>query len=1005
MRRTAVGIDLGTIDVFAANVGRKGVDIVQNGVSERRMPALVSFTERRRLLGSDALAQIKSNCRNSCRDLKHLLGVEPDATEVDTERFWSLCPLTAASDGDVGYEVNYCGEKQCFSAKACLAMLLTSVVATCKAWTQLDVRDVVLAIPLYFPEKARQACLDALHIAGINCLRLLHDTTALALAWRFDRLNYEGGDSKPIVVAFCSAGQSALCVAIARFHQGSVTMLGEAYDRVVSGREMDRMIIDMFAESLKKQGAMDPLSSPKAMLKLEEAATKVKKTISVVDEARGTAECVVEDFDLNCDVKRDAFEAQLAPWADKVNEVVARALSAAELSLADVEYVEIVGGVSRVPWLQRALREAFGGKELSTTLNADEAVARGCAWQAAMLSPLIRLNPIPIQECGHLGLALEWEDSPMIEAAGAELVAGRRRFVVFEQAGPGAEAEVALRCQGAVAVSAVYVRKNDVTVSLGESLGSWNLKFPSKQMEDVEIHCSLDTNGVFAINKAVLCIGKQAEEEAKAKAAEEEAAALAAAEEAKAKAAEEAAKIIEEQIQAQAAEEKAAAGAAEDADAVEAAADAGTDGASQPQGDPEQDHTAAGSGSSEAQASALEAGDAAPAEGTPPTQEAAVADGEAAQEPEDVPLGAFGAEPPKSRRWYLNWRFWQWGRGAQPCSDDAPATSTGPQKKKVGATIAVCKRKEINFTMARTGSLSDTEMKRAVDAELSFRARDESVVHAENARNDYETCIFALRAKLKSGDPIMEFASSDEQSALGEEVDAAETWTYDHMEEEASVYVERLSALKQKDDLFLQRKATLEAIPEKIRLLKASIKKFKASAISPACDHIAKEKLDGVVAECDASTEWLSEVEPKFAARNKWEDPVISAAELTVRTTTLMNNCSKVLSEPRPKPPEPEKKSKKEDKQEKKSKKDKRSNGGDEAEGEEDDASEKGEEDSQPQRRSMLKRMLPFTAVVPVVAALLMASGYGESLGVRLGLSSAGEEAEPVDDQEPVSLE
>merc|ERR1740122_673115 len=554
------------------------------------------------------------------------------------------------------------------------------------------------------------------------------------------------------------------------------------------------------------------------MLKLEEAATKVKKTISVVDEARGTAECVVEDFDLNCDVKRDAFEAQLAPWADKVNEVVARALSAAELSPADVKYLEIVGGVSRVPWLQRALREAFGGKELSTTLNADEAVARGCAWQAALLSPLIRLNPIPIQECGHLGLALEWEDSPMIEAAGAELVAGRRRFVVFEQAGPGAEAEVALRCQGAVAVSAVYVRKDDVTVSLGESLGSWNLKFPSKQMEDVEIHCSLDTNGVFAINKAVLCIGKQAEEEAKAKAAEEEAAALAAAEEAKAKAAEEAAKIIEEQIQAQAAEEKAAAGAAEDADAVEAAAE----------------------------------------------------DGEAAQEPEDVPLGAFGAEPPQPRRWYLNWRFWQWGRGAQPCSDDAPATSTGPQKKKVGATIAVCKRKEINFTMARTGSLSDTEMKRAVDAELSFRARDESVVHAENARNDYETCIFALRAKLKSGDPIMEFASSDEQSALGEEVDAAETWTYDHMEEEASVYVERLSALKQKDDLFLQRKATLEAIPEKIRLLKASIKKFKASAISPACDHIAKEKLDGVVAECDASTEWLSEVEPKFAARNKW---------------------------------------------------------------------------------------------------------------------------------------
>jgi len=135
MRRTAVGIDLGTVDVFAANVGRKGVDIVQNGVSERRTPALVSFTDRRRLLGPDAQAQIKSNCRNSCRNLKHLLGVEPDSLVTEGERFWSLCPLGAAPDGDVGYEVSYCGEQRCFSAKVCLAMLLTSVVATCKAWT------------------------------------------------------------------------------------------------------------------------------------------------------------------------------------------------------------------------------------------------------------------------------------------------------------------------------------------------------------------------------------------------------------------------------------------------------------------------------------------------------------------------------------------------------------------------------------------------------------------------------------------------------------------------------------------------------------------------------------------------------------------------------------------------------------------------------------------------------------------------------------------------------
>merc|ERR1712176_1523937 len=207
-------------------------------------------------------------------------------------------------------------------------------------------------------------------------------------------------------------------------------------------------------DSLKKQGAPDPLAGAKSRLKLEEAATKVKKTLSSVDEARGTAECVVEDYDLNCNVKRDVFEERCAEQMAKVNSLVASVLELANLTAKDLTFVEVVGGASRVPWVQRALREAFEGKELSTTLNADEAVAKGCAWQAAMLSPLIRLNPIPLKECGDVAIALEWEDSAKVEAEGSELIEGRRRLVVFdERSGPNVEAEVDIRCRGVLRLS------------------------------------------------------------------------------------------------------------------------------------------------------------------------------------------------------------------------------------------------------------------------------------------------------------------------------------------------------------------------------------------------------------------------------------------------------------------------------------------------------------------------------------------------------------------------
>merc|ERR1711920_1135645 len=126
------------------------------------------------------------------------------------------------------------------------------------------------------------------------------------------------------------------------------------------------------------------------------------------------------------------------------------------------------------------------------------------------------------------------------------------------------------------------------------------------------------------------------------------------------------------------------------------------------------------------------------------------------------------------------------------------------------------------------------------------------------------------------------------------EVDAAEAWTYEHTEEEASVYEKKLKELQSREEKFASRKANQVAIDEKVKALKNCIKRYKASAIAPIYDHIAKDKLDQLRADCDSANEWLTELEKKQSAQQKWEDPAFSVMELGVRSSTLVTNCQKI---------------------------------------------------------------------------------------------------------------
>mmetsp|Transcript_72609 Transcript_72609/g.170230 ORF Transcript_72609/g.170230 Transcript_72609/m.170230 type:complete len:757 (+) Transcript_72609:90-2360(+) len=406
-QKLVIGIDLGTADSYVAYIRGGAIEVVQNEVSQRKTPSLVGFTDRERLLGDTALSQIKSNAKNTCRNFKHLLGQRFDSPAVDAEKFWSTCPLVQTEDGFTGYSVSYKGETTQFSATEVTAMFLTKLKQVTEAWCGAKVADAVIAVPSYFADFQRQALLDAAAIADLHVLRVVNEHTATALEYGFFR-NSNFDAEKPSIVAFCQMGHSNFSVAIVQFLKGELTVLCEKSDKV-GGRDMVECLVRTFAEQFNKKTGCDVLTNKKACFKLEDAVAKTKKILSANTEASVSCECLMEDHDFSGNVDRETFLEMCKPMMKKVSDVLEAAKASCNLSVSAIDSVEICGGAARVPWVKEMCSKAFGGKELSTTMNADECVARGCALQAAILSPLYKVQDFKVEDSCKFPISIGWQ--------------------------------------------------------------------------------------------------------------------------------------------------------------------------------------------------------------------------------------------------------------------------------------------------------------------------------------------------------------------------------------------------------------------------------------------------------------------------------------------------------------------------------------------------------------------------------------------------------------------
>lgn len=408
---SVVGFDVGSKTCFIGIAKQGGIETVANEYSQRSTPAMVSFGEDQRYMGTNAQQKLITNLKNTAWLFKHLIGRPYDDVLVKKyQEFISYDLVEIPETKRCGMKVSHCGKDYTFSMEQILAMLLGKLKNIAeKGLEGRPVSDCVVTCPFYLTNAERCAWLEACKIAGLNCLRLFNETTATALAYGIFKTDLPEAGKDPRRVAFVDMGYTQTQVSIAQFNKGQLVVRAMDGDRNLGGLDFDRLLVDHFAAEFKPKYKIDIKSKKRAELRLLNECEKLKKQMSAnKTPVQLNVECIMDDKDVSGKMKREEFEAlcKEAGFVDRFKQVLQNCK--AQLKEGEqIDAVEMVGGSSRVPWVKETIEEIFG-QAPQTTMNADEAVARGAALQCAMLSPTFRVREFEVKDAQPHQIRIDW---------------------------------------------------------------------------------------------------------------------------------------------------------------------------------------------------------------------------------------------------------------------------------------------------------------------------------------------------------------------------------------------------------------------------------------------------------------------------------------------------------------------------------------------------------------------------------------------------------------------
>uniref|UniRef100_A0A665WDC8 Heat shock 70 kDa protein 4-like n=1 Tax=Echeneis naucrates TaxID=173247 RepID=A0A665WDC8_ECHNA len=408
---SVVGFDVGFMNCYVAVARAGGIETVANEYSDRSTPACVSFGPRNRSIGAAAKSQVVTNCKNTVQGFKRFHGRAFSDPYVQCLKNSLVYDIAQMPTGTTGIKVMYMEEEKVFSIEQVTAMLLTKLKETAENALKKPVADCVISVPCYYTDAERRSVVDAAQIAGLNCLRLMNETTAVALAYGIYKQDLPAPEEKARNVVFVDLGHSGYQTSVCAFNKGKLKVLATACDPELGGKDFDGVLVKHFCEEFSKKYKLDVKSKPRALVRLYQECEKLKKLMSAnSSDLPLNIECFMNDIDVSGKLNRGHFEEMCADILARVEPPLQSLLELAKLKKEDIYAVEIVGGASRIPAVKERISKFFG-KELSTTLNADEAVARGCALQCAILSPAFKVREFSITDIVPYPISLKWHSA------------------------------------------------------------------------------------------------------------------------------------------------------------------------------------------------------------------------------------------------------------------------------------------------------------------------------------------------------------------------------------------------------------------------------------------------------------------------------------------------------------------------------------------------------------------------------------------------------------------
>ncbi len=373
-----IGIDLGTTNSCVAVMEGGSARVIENSEGARTTPSVVAFTEGgERLIGMPARRQAVTNPDFTFYAIKRLIGRQFDDPTAQKDKEISPFDIVRGPNGDAWVK----GRDKDYAPQEVSAFVLQKMKETAEAYLGEPVTQAVITVPAYFNDSQRQATKDAGKIAGLEVLRIINEPTAAALAYGLDK----GGNK---IIAVYDLGGGTFDVSILEIGDGVFEVLSTNGDTFLGGEDFDLRIVDFLAEAFRKDQGIDLKTDKLALQRLKEEAEKAKKELSSATTYEVNLPFITADASgpkhLNMKLTRAKFESLVGDLIKRTIDPCRKALSDAGKSPTEIDEVVLVGGMTRMPAVQEAVK-GFFGKEPHKGVNPDEVVAIGAAIQGGVL--------------------------------------------------------------------------------------------------------------------------------------------------------------------------------------------------------------------------------------------------------------------------------------------------------------------------------------------------------------------------------------------------------------------------------------------------------------------------------------------------------------------------------------------------------------------------------------------------------------------------------------------